>query len=222
MNNKNRESFVTVDDFKKKYGVHFTMQHGGKMEGMQSLSTSVLCNKFCEKNRKDPNKVCSKCFAAAQMKCYTNMMECFKRNTEALSKEIIPVKEWPLLNASVFRLESFGDVNNWIQVVNYFNLCRKNKNVSFALWTKNPELIAAAIKMGYKKPKNLQIVLSSHFLNKVADINKWEFIDKIFTVFTKDYIEEHNVNINCGKAKCLACGKCYRKNKEVYINEELK
>lgn len=45
-----REKFLTVAEAEKATGVHYTVNHSGKMEGMQSLSTSCLCNKYC-KNR---------------------------------------------------------------------------------------------------------------------------------------------------------------------------
>ena len=122
----------------------------------------------------------------------------------------------------MFRFEAFGDIQNEIQVINYFNICDKNKHVNFALWTKNPAIISRTINNGCKKPKNLQIVLSSHYLNKETDIEKWNFVDKIFTVYTKEYIEENNIEINCKGESCLICQKCYRKNRENYINEELR
>ncbi len=222
MINKNRESFMTTDEFKEKYGVHFTLNHTGKMEGMQSLSTSCLNNKYCKIYSKDPNRICNKCYAQRQMKMYKNMCKCLEKNTEVLTTKEFKVEEMPLLNASLFRLESFSDLNNEVQLINYFNLCRANKHTNFALWTKNPFIIENVLKIGYKKPTNLQIVLSSPYLNKVEDADKYDFVDKVFTVFDKNYIEEHNVKINCGSKKCLACKKCYLKNSIRYINEKLK
>lgn len=43
-----REKFLTVAEAEKVTGVHYTVNHSGKMEGMQSLSTSCLCNKYCK------------------------------------------------------------------------------------------------------------------------------------------------------------------------------
>ena len=214
--------FFCIDDFKKNIGVHITTNHSGKMRGMISLSTSCLCNKYCKAYAQDPEKVCHKCYAVTQMKCYKLMQPCFERNTKILTESVIPTEYLPAINAAVFRFEAFGDINNEIQVINYFNICNKNKHVNFALWTKNPGIISRTIKAGYKKPKNLQIVLSSHYLNKVADISRWSFVDKVFTVFTKEYIKENNININCKGESCLLCQKCYHKNKEKYINEELR
>lgn len=218
----NKLKFFCIKDFKKYIGVHITTDHTGKMRGMYSLSTSCLCNKYCKAYAKDPNKVCHKCYAVTQMNYQKLMQPCFERNTKILTESVIPVEYLPVINAAVFRFEAFGDIQNENQVINYFNICKKNKHVNFALWTKNPGIISRTIKAGHKKPKNLQIVLSSHYLNKVSDINRWSFVDKVFTVFTKDFIKENNININCKGESCLLCQKCYHKNKHVYINEELR
>lgn len=217
-----KEIIVTVKNARELTGVHYTVNHTGKMMGMQSLSTSCLCNEYCKKYSQNPDLICSHCYAQTQMKIYSNMQKCLQQNTEILTSRVL--EEWmlPVINATFFRFEAFGDLNNYIQVVNYFNLCKKNKYVKFALWTKNPHLIKQALDLGYKKPNNLQIVLSSPLLNSPADISKWSFIDKVFTVYDKEFIKENNVNINCGAKNCLTCNKCYRKTKETYINEKLK
>ena len=219
---KNKNIIITVDDCKELIGLHFTTKHNGKMKGMQSLSTSCLCNKYCQAYSKDPRKVCCKCYAQTQMKYQTTMQPCFEKNTKILTESIINKNYLPYINAVVFRFEAFGDIQNEIQVINYFNICKKNKHVKFALWTKNPGIISRAIKHGNAKPKNLQIVLSSHYLNEQVDINRYDFVDKVFTVYTKEYIKENNMNTNCKAESCLACQKCYHKSNEVYINEELR
>ena len=219
---KKKNTIITVDDCKELIGLHFTTKHNGKMKGMQSLSTSCLCNKYCQAYSKDPRKVCFKCYAQTQMKYQTTMQPCFEKNTKILTESIIDKNYLPYINAAIYRYEAFGDIQNEIQVINYFNICKKNKHVKFALWTKNPGIISRAIKHGNVKPKNLQIVLSSHYLNEQVDIDRYDFVDKIFTVYTKEFIKENNININCKAESCLACQKCYHKSNEVYINEELR
>ena len=100
-------------------------------------------------------------------------------------------------------------------------MCYKNPRVKFALWTKNPDFIAEAIADGYEKPQNLNIVLSSLFLNKERK-NPFPFVDKVFTVYTPDHIEAENIDINCGARNCFDCGLCYEKNGVEVINEKLK
>lgn len=62
-----KNSIITIDDCKKLTGLHFTVNHSGKMKGMQSLSTSSLCNKYCHAYSKDKRKVCFKCYAQTQI-----------------------------------------------------------------------------------------------------------------------------------------------------------
>ena len=212
----------SIKNFEKKYGVHFTLNHTGKMSGMASLSTSVIENPICAKRAKVPGSICEKCFAANMFKMYgKGFSDCFKKNTEVLTSEIIPVKEWPIVNYRVFRLESFGDLQNKIQVENYFNFAKRNQGTTFALWTKNPEFIAQAIASGNKKPKNLIIIQSSCFINK-EDEKKYDFIDKVFTVYDKKYIKENGIEINCGARNCLECGRCYSKRTGNEVREQLK
>lgn len=223
MRNTERKPFLTIDKAEELTGVHYTLKHCGKMSGMQSLSTSCLCNKNCLNRVENSNLVCSHCYAQRQMKMYKNLEKCLKKNTEILTANLLTDEEIPLINAAFFRFESFGDLNNEVQIVNYFRICKRNKHVKFALWTKNPWIIAEAINNGESKPRNLQIVYSSPYLNKCDNkLNKYPFIDKIFTVYTKEYIKANNIKINCGAKSCLSCHKCYIKSKEIYINEKCK
>lgn len=223
MRNTEREPFLTIDKAEELTGMHYTLNHTGKMSGMQSLSTSCLCNKNCLNRVENVNLVCSHCYAQRQMKMYKNLEKCLKKNTEILTTRLLTDEEIPLINAVFFRFESFGDLNNEIQVVNYFRICKRNKHVKFALWTKNLWIIAETINNGENKPRNLQVIYSSPYLDKCDNkLNKYPFIDKIFTVYTKEHIKANNIEINCGAKRCLSCHKCYVKNKEIFINEKCK
>ena len=211
----------TVRNSKRISGLHYTVNHNGKMEGMQSLSTLVSTNKRCEKNAQIKGSICEKCFASKQVKVFTSMQKPLEKNQEILTKEVLPMDQIPTIYNKYFRFEAFGDLNNEIQVINYFNHCYKNPDVKFALWTKNPDYIAKAIKQGYAKPENLNIVLSSLFIN-VERKTRYDFVDKIFTVYDKQHIEENNTPINCGAKNCFKCGLCYEKNDTRIINEKLK
>ena len=211
----------TIANSKKISGLHFTVNHSGKMSGMVSISTSVTTNERCQKNAQIKGSICEKCFAAKQMKVFPPMEKPMVENQRILTSEVLPTEKLPLINSLYFRFEAFGDLNNATQVKNYFNLCYKNPRVKFALWTKNPDYIAEAIADGYEKPENLNIVLSSLFLNKERP-KTFDFVDKVFTVYTPEHIEENNVEINCGARNCFDCGLCYEKNGVEVINEKLK
>ena len=220
---KMKNTIVTVNDFKKNTGVHITVNHNGKMKGMQSLSTSCLHNKFCQARSKDPNSICSKCYAQRQMNTYKNMNPCLERNAEVLCNRILNMNELPTLNCLYFRLEAFSDLSNETQFINYLNICKKNPSTRFALWTKNCFIVDKVFNNGYKKPKNLNIVVSSSYLNKMDDVSKYNWVDRLFTVYDKEHIKNDDVEINCGGLSCMNCLKCYKKSSKVfYINEKLK
>lgn len=200
-------------------GLHITTNHTGKMTGMQSLSTSCKTNPNCARYSQIPGSVCSKCYAQRQMKMYTNMSAAFERNADILTTRILDNEELPLINACYFRFEAFGDLHNVTQIINYFNICKKNPDVHFALWTKNPYIIK---EVADQKPKNIVILVSSLFINKPIDIENMPWIDKVFTVYDKETIEREKININCGARNCLKCHRCYKKGGAKNVNEKLK
>lgn len=218
-------SFVTTNSPKKDLaGLHYTTNHTGKMSGLHSLSTAVTANPYCIKRRENGDSICAHCFAATMMKRYQGLNNCLVENAAILTAGIIPAENLPLIPVRYFRFEAFGDLINDFQVINYFNIAKKNPDTLCALWTKNPHIVARVIAKGYSKPANMQIVLSSPLINRPIKSTKYSFIDKIFTVYDKTGAKA--VNINCGARSCLACGRCYRPNPEgvtvQYVNELLK
>lgn len=211
----------TLQNSKKISGLHFTTKHAGKMAGMASISTAVTTNERCAKNAQIPGSICQRCFANSQIRRWPSMEKPLVENQRILTGSVLPMEKLPTINNLYFRFESFGDLNSDIQVINYFRICYKNPRVKFALWTKNPDYIAAAIAAGYEKPANLNIILSSLFINKERK-NVFPFVDKVFTVYDPDYIEKNSVPINCGAKNCFTCGLCYEKNGVSVINEKLK
>ena len=138
----------------------------------------------------------------------------------------------PVLDAAVypfFRFESFGDLNNTIQAKNYNLIAAVNPGVNFTLWTKNPGIIQAAINQGMQLSENLVIGLSSLYVNvpEIEKAKRYSFVRFLFTVYDNDYIEKHNIVINCGAKHCISCGICYKylheyKDGLYIINERLK
>jgi len=198
--------------------IHITTRHTGKMEGMQSISTSCKSNPHCAEYAKIKGSVCEKCYAQRFTSMWKGLNEHLEKNAELLTKKIIAMKDLPTINACYFRFEAFGDLHNTTQLINYFNICKKNPDVNFALWTKNPGIVK---EVADQKPKNLQIILSSLMLNTQIDISNMSYIDKVFTVYDKKTIEKDNIKINCGAKSCLTCHKCYKNGNKI-INEKLK
>ena len=208
--------------FERKYGLGFCLNHTGKMTDMWSLSTSVRKNRICQARAKDKTSICSKCYAQRMTGMYHALEAKLAKNTDILTSQIIPAEEWPVINMPVFRLEAFGDLNNMTQAINYINFAKRNPLTVFGLWTKNPQFLDLARKQGHAIPMNLIIGQSSEHVNVVAK-PKYDFIKFVFTVFTKEYAEEHNIDINCGARHCFSCLRCYQYTTEVhYVNELLK
>ena len=210
--------------------LRITEKMNGKMTGFASLSTSPLFNENCMKRAKNPKTICSKCYSMRMNKMYSALEAKLKDNSEILSNSILSAEEFPVINTETriykyFRLESFGDLINETHAINYFKFCELNPETRFSLWTKNPIYIDKAIKNGYAKPENLTVIFSSPYLNRTAKeiiFDMFPFIDKIFTVYTKEQAKVENISINCGAKKCANCLLCYAKNNVKEINELLK
>ena len=199
--------------------------HTGKMEGINSIGTSCADNPFCIKRRENGDSVCSHCYAITYMKMRRALKNHLKENAEILTTQLLEGRGIPVTNAQIFRFESFGDLYNATHLENYVLICERNPFTSFGLWTKNTWLLDEVFnKKGIQKPNNLSIVVSSPMLNKQMELDRerfW-FVDHVFTVYNKDFIDANDVEINCGSRSCLGCQLCYHKDTEFYIREQLK
>lgn len=226
---KSRLSTLFITMFDKGQKINVCINHTGKMSGMYSISTACTLNKYCLQRAKNKESICADCFAQSMFKngFYKWTLKRCEHNTHVLTTSILEVADLPVINAFAFRFEAFGDLQNTTQVINYFNICNLNKRVTFALWTKNPFIIANAIREGYSKPDNLIVIYSSPIKNKAVSLEKiqsvFPFVDKVFTVWTtEDNAAQNGVSINCGARACIKCLRCYTKGGENVISELLK
>lgn len=174
--------------------------------------------------------VCAFCFADNTLEMRPSVAKALTRNTELLTTKILDLNEIPFINRLFFRFESFGDLHNTIQAINYINIARKNPNCTFAWWTKRPAIIEQAMKELEitELPANIICIFSSYYLNRInTEIHKrFDFINIVFTVFDKWYLIEHpEIEITCGKRQCMNCFQCYTKPEKgtvIYINELVK
>lgn len=193
----------------------------GKMESIPSISTSCLANPFCLQRMKDGDSICAHCFAETTLNRYKDCGKNMLSNTYLLTESILDLDLLPKFpNVRIVRIESFGDVANVTQAINYCNLCKVNPLVTFAWWSKNVAIIAKAFDM-VGKPKNVILIESSPKVNEKKTASS-HYVDKVFTVYSKEYIIENNLDINCGARCCATCGRCYRKDTESDVREQLK
>ena len=214
---------------KSKYAMNYSPIHvndrmTGKMHDMCACSTSCACNKFCAARRKLDGYICNKCYAEATVekgRYGKQLSELLETNFELLNSTVLPLELLPRFpNLSISRIEAFGDVASVICAINYANIAKVNPNVTFGWWSKNLNFLKQAFDAIGGKPSNIVVVQSSPIINQPAV--KHPIADKVFTVYTKEYAEEHNIVINCGARSCVTCQSCYHKGGEIYINELLK
>ena len=163
--------------------------------------------------RDNPDLVCSKCYAAQMEQFRSNMQPALLRNTALLKESVLSDWDLPVINALAFRFSSFGELENETHFINLINICNKNPNTFFSLWTKRSATVQYVLNR-LPKPKNLNLIYSSPILNKEATLPK--YFDKVFTVYTE---EPDNVNFH---GKCKDCMACYQPNSTVFIREMLK
>lgn len=203
--------------------VYISEKMSGKMAGFPSISTAVCSNKICKARATNPDSICAHCFAAATVARYSDLRGHLIDNYNLLTGRILGPNELPIFTTRhPVRLESFGDLANRIQAVNYLNIARANPENVFTIWTKNPAFLDYAIKTT-GKPANLICIISSENLNETTDASRWEWCNHVFTVYTPAHIEAAGVDINCGARDCGSCLKCYTLGNDVFhISEKLK
>lgn len=177
----------------------------GKMEGIPSLNTNPLSNKYCNKQSKTKT-ICSRCYSRRILNTYRHTcIPPYQINSELLSKGML--KKIPKYNIAFFRFHSHGELINKIHYKNFCRIAEHNPQTMFVLWTKRINLTRNSAK-----PNNLILIYSTPQINCENPILPKGF-DKVFSVYTS-----HSNNINC-HGKCIECLKCYTKNNIIFINE---
>jgi len=216
-----------MEFYKSKYTtnaspVYVSDYMSGKMAGIPSISTSVLCNPICNARRANGDSICAHCFAAATLSRYSKANEHAERNAAILTSRILDKSILPVFgNVRFVRIESFGDVANVTQAVNYAHIAQVNPGVIFGWWSKNIWLIEKAFDSIGGKPENIILIESSEKVNVEKEPSS-PYVDKVFTVYDKKFIKENAVEINCGARSCVSCQRCYTKGTETRVHEILK
>ena len=208
--------------------------HSGKMDEIRSISTYKGFNETCKRLASNKDSICSRCYVDNVIKRYKTKDDSFTKalidNHYILMNRLLKKEEiirLNLFNDKYFRFESFGDLNNEIQLENYINIAKYYKTTQFALFTKHYNLIVKWFKSGKKMPKNINIILSEIYLNNplceyVVNLVKSYHKNTIsFVVYDKKTADIQGVKINCQK-KCKNCLNCYKPGKKFDVVEELK
>lgn len=214
--------------------VHVSDKMTEKMNGIPSVSTSCHQNPYClarmakgDYTDKETGKtykcICKSCFADSTLDRYHGLEDATTDNYYLLNESILDDSLLPTFgNVRFVRIESYGDLGSIVQAINYLNMIKKNPEITFAWWTKNPNFIDQAIKITGGKPENVIMIQSSCYVNLKTE-KRFPWIDKVFTVYDKKFIQENSLDINCGSRDCVTCKRCYSlKNKETNVSEMLK
>lgn len=193
----------------------------GKMQGFHSLSTSALENHFCSAYRLNPENICHFCYSVQELLRYKSLRLKMHFSTIVLTEVCLKDEDIPIIHYKDFRLEAFADLNNTIQVYNYFKFITLNSSTDTTLFTKNPFLIKKAMEeYDIQKPENMIIVFSIKLLNAklTAEMIKsifkmYPFIDRLFIVVTSEGIrKEYLIDKRCFPCQlhCEGCPQsCY-------------
>lgn len=198
-----------------------------KMEGIQSISTACTMNPICIARMKIGLAVCAHCFSEALLKIRKPLLAHLISNTEILTTRLLTMEEAALvpITSIIGRIESFGDVQNVTQAINFIRIIKAHPHQNFGIWSKNINIWAQAFeKEG--KPKNCTYVHSSLYLDTpdfiLPRFRKW--VDHVFTVWNKKTYDKlwRGHPSECAGIKCMTCLKCYKKGGQYYINERLR
>lgn len=210
--------------------------HSGKMEGIRSLSTYKNFNENCKRLALNEESICYHCYVDKTIARYgtksngNRLENALIDNHKILTSRLLSKEEiirLSLFNDVYFRFESFGDLNNEIQLKNYLNIAKHYKNTQFALFTKHYNIIAKYLNNGGKIPSNINLVLSGVLLNNYFNTKIVEYIKNhhkntiTFVVFDEETAQETNTKFNCQK-QCSTCLNCYKKGKKFDVVEKLK
>ena len=177
--------------------------------------------------------ICIICYAIKYMLASPNARKAYHYNSEVLKKRLLSDSELKAIAHEIvsalrknkthkFRLESFGDLSNEIQTLNYLRLCsfikkeKRNYRIQIGLWTKNYDILIRAWEKLEKDHQNncrkiLSVILSSVFVE--VRINQ-KIVDRVSNIlgtpvktFTVEI--EETEKTNCGAKCCDTCGICY-------------
>lgn len=193
----------------------FSTRMSGKMKGIISLNTSPLDNSFCNTMSKTETSICSHCYSRSMLKgIRRNALPKFQRVGAIISKEMDSLPKIPA-KYKIARFSAHGELMNLMHLVNLYRIAKANPHVLFALWSKRKDLIAKE-----KAPSNVIKVYSNPKTNSLMKSPPKGF-HKVFNVFSKEYVKDNAIQINCQKS-CLSCQLCYSWNNVKVINEQLK
>jgi hypothetical protein len=196
--------------------VHIT-QGSGKLKGIMSINTPASINDFCLKVNKIKDAVCGFCYSLKLEKMRPALPVALEKNMFIVERPLT-IRETPIINSLFFRFDSFGELHNIQHFLNLIAICNHNPDTTFALWTKRANIVHKVFDLQLAvNPANLILVFSTLALDSEPKRVPRHF-DKVFAVFTRDYLKKNDTVINCYQS-CNECRICYTQNGIKIIRE---
>lgn len=196
-----------------------TRRHTGKMKGVHSYNTSPLTNSFCAKMRSIPGLICSSCYSCRMLEtCYANTSTPgrFKENGETVSTRMLEESEIIKSRVKYIRFQAHGELINRTHLLNLVKIAKTNPAVQFSLFTKRMDLIQSLLPGTI--PPNVVVVYSEPRINVEYPVLP-NGADKVFCVYTKNFVRKNAIQLNCAGKHCKQCHKCYEHGTDVIIRE---
>ena len=153
----------------KKFNLKYSKHTAEKMRGIDSLSTYKKTSMICNYASQHSGSICEKCYAEKSIKLYKSALTpALIYNTLLLKYIDIDAQQIPYINNKYFRFESFSDLQGSKHFKNLIQVCKKNKNTIFTLWTKAGYTLKKMMddENIQKIPSNLNIIVSEFYINK--------------------------------------------------------
>ena len=214
---KARHEFTDAD-FLVMMAIMQTPYHdSGKIEGLQSYDSSASACSFCASMLKaaeaNDRIICGHCYDKAQEERWHNVKLRHGLQLEMIATVLIPHRYLALLDiyTEFFRFNSSGDVENSIQVANYYRMAKTHPETSCRLWSKNKAAVKYA-KLLEPKPANCKNIYSVCEIDGHCEELPEDFDFYFVVASTPEKVAEYLAKgLNeCNGKRCRACKfKCY-------------
>lgn len=222
------------DDYTSR--VHVTKHDDGKMLWIPSINTDPYLNSFCLKSVTSPveNVICTRCYAfnllegVVRSEKVGSLKWYLERNTRLLCSGPLGSSNFPIINHAGFvRYNSFGELINLQHLENLCDICdaydgrsKVLPRATFSLFTKRNDIVRQYWRKYGKFPDNLILVYSTRFIDMdPSKVRLIEPFDKVFSVYSPEYAEEHGIVTNCEGRSCFHCRNCYSLDGDDFIYE---
>jgi hypothetical protein len=210
-----------------KYPVHITEHKKGlKLENF--LSLNVMPGEFCEENKTDCTKICSRCYGYYMITRYPRLKKCLIENSRILSGRSLSSGEIDLISSLInaqnkiaLRLNSIGELINPVHIRNYNEIAGRVK-IPVTLWTKRSDLLFDEFnRPAYNETDNkpaFKVIRSCHSINRYILPGGCDpRIQHTFNVYDNpelmirdmNYEKENGMPVMECRGSCHECMICY-------------